>query len=189
MTDISIASLKGHFLMAMPGLVDPNFHQTVTCITEHTRAGAVGLVINRVHSLLTGRDIFEELNIQYSRSTEFTPIHIGGPVHIGEIFILHGPPFGWQGCLMVTPTLAMSNTRDILEAIAGDRGPELYLISLGCAGWGRDQLEAEIKNNSWLTNTLSEEVIFNTPNEKRWETAMKMVGVDPVLLSGAAGHA
>ncbi len=189
MTDISQISLKGHFLMAMPGLVDPNFHQTVTCITEHTRAGAVGIVVNRVHSLLAGKDIFEELNIQYTPNTEHKPIHIGGPVHIGEIFILHGPPFGWQGCFMVTPTLGMSNTRDILEAIALDRGPESHLISLGCAGWGRDQIEAEIKSNAWLTNDISEEIIFNTPSERRWEAAMKTVGVDPLLLSENAGHA
>ncbi|MCP4694225.1 MAG: YqgE/AlgH family protein [Desulfobacterales bacterium] len=189
MTDLTQGSLKGHFLMAMPGLMDPNFHQTVTCITEHTEAGAVGIVINRIHSLLSGKDIFEELNVRYSPGKGRTPIHIGGPVHLGEVFILHGPPFGWQGCFMVTPTLGMSNTRDLLEAIAMDKGPESYLISLGCAGWGRDQLETEIKSNAWLTNALSEDIIFNTPADQRWEAAMRMVGVDPLLLSGSAGHA
>lgn len=189
MTDISQDSLKGHFLMAMPGLLDPNFHQTVTCITEHTSSGAVGIVINRVHSLLTGKDIFEELNIPSTPGAESAPIHIGGPVHIGEIFILHGPPFGWRGCFMVTPTLGMSNTRDILESIGRETGPERYLISLGCAGWGRNQLETEIKSNAWLTCAVSEEVVFKTPAEKRWETAMKSVGVDPILLSGSMGHA
>ena len=55
------ASLKGQFLLAMPGLVDPNFHQSVTCICEHNDSGAMGLIINRVHHSLTGQDIFEEL--------------------------------------------------------------------------------------------------------------------------------
>jgi putative transcriptional regulator len=47
-------SLKGQFLMAMPGLVDPNFHQTVTCMCEHNSQGAMGLVVNRVQNALNG---------------------------------------------------------------------------------------------------------------------------------------
>ena len=73
-------SLKGQFLMAMPGLVDPNFQQTVTCMCEHNAQGAMGLVVNRVHSALTAKDIFEELKIRHSPATEKIPIHIGGPV-------------------------------------------------------------------------------------------------------------
>ncbi len=34
--------LKGQLLLAMPGLVDPNFSQTVTCFFEHSEQGAVG---------------------------------------------------------------------------------------------------------------------------------------------------
>ena len=37
------ATLKGHFLLAMPSLVDPNFHQTISCICEHNENGAMGI--------------------------------------------------------------------------------------------------------------------------------------------------
>ena len=63
-------SLKGQFLMAMPGLVDPNFHQTVTCMCEHNSQGAMGLVVNRVQSALTAKDIFEELKMEYAPEAE-----------------------------------------------------------------------------------------------------------------------
>ena len=98
-------SLKGQLLMAMPLLVDQNFYQTVTCICEYTPLGAVGIVINRVHPSLTVEDIFNELNMGFIPDVESTPIHIGGPVHMGEIFILHGPPFGWEGSLWLRPHL------------------------------------------------------------------------------------
>ncbi|RMG28948.1 MAG: hypothetical protein D6721_07370, partial [Gammaproteobacteria bacterium] len=39
--------LADHFLIAMPGLADPNFFQTVTYLCEHDAQGAMGLVINR----------------------------------------------------------------------------------------------------------------------------------------------
>jgi len=52
-------NLKGHFLIAMPNLSDPNFFQTVTFLSEHTAQGAMGLVINRLHTLLSAEDIFK----------------------------------------------------------------------------------------------------------------------------------
>jgi len=61
-------SLKGHILIAMPGLADPNFVQTVTCICEHTEQGAMGIVVNRLHDGLFARDIFEELSIACNRT-------------------------------------------------------------------------------------------------------------------------
>jgi len=182
-------SFKGQFLMAMPFLADHNFSHTVTCICEYTPAGALGIVINRIHPTLSGRDIFEELNMAYVSQAEFMPIHIGGPVHIGEIFLLHGPPFGWEGCLMITPSLAMSNTRDILEEVALGRGPKSFIIALGCAGWGPGQLESEIKQNAWLTSPVFEDIIFDLPVEARWERALKKMGVDPALLLDTAGNA
>jgi putative transcriptional regulator len=120
---------------------------------------------------------------------ESIPIHIGGPVHIGEIFLLHGPPFDWEGCLMITTSLAMSNTRDILEEVAMGRGPKSFIIALGCAGWGPGQLESEIKQNAWLTSPVFEDIIFEIPIETRWEGALKKIGVEPALLLDTAGHA
>ena len=189
MENNSPVSFKGQFLMAMPLLVDQNFYQTVTCICEYTPAGAVGIVVNRVHPSLSGKDIFNELEIESISGAESIPIHIGGPVHIGEIFVLHGPPFGWEGCLMITSNLAMSNTRDILEAVATGRGPKSFIVALGCAGWGPGQLESEIKENVWLTSPVFEEILFDMPIEERWEEAIKKVGVDPAMLLNTSGHA
>jgi putative transcriptional regulator len=169
------ATLKGQFLLAMPGLVDPNFHQTVTCICEHNDSGAMGIIINRVHHSLTGKDIFEELTIEYAPDADSIPVHLGGPVHVGEIFVLHGPPFNWEASLMITPALA--------------KGPQAFIISLGCAGWGPGQLESEIKENAWLNHPIFEENIFDVPLETRWGEAVRKMGIDPMLLSNTAGHA
>ena len=184
-----LTSMKGQFLMAMPGLIDPNFFQTVTCISEHTETGAVGIVVNRVHPYLSAKSIFDELKADYKAGAESIPIYIGGTVHIGEVFVLHGPPFNWQGCLMITPFMAMSNTIDIINAIAMGKGPESFIIALGCAGWGQGQLESEIKENTWLTGPIIKEIVFDVQVDMRWEEAVKKIGIDPALLSEKAGHA
>jgi putative transcriptional regulator len=90
---------------------------------------------------------------------------------------------------MISPTLAMSNSRDIVEAIAMGRGPKDFILCLGCAGWASGQLEAELKENAWLTLPAQNEIIFGGPLESRWEEAVKRLGIDPSLLSSTAGNA
>ena len=182
-------SLKGHFLIAMPNLMDPNFFQTVTYICEHTLEGALGLVINRVLPDVTGKTVFSELGLDSVPEQDAMPLYLGGPVHKGQIFVLHWPPFNWEGLYSVTPSLALSNSKDIVQALARGQGPQQYVVALGCAGWGPGQLESEIMANAWLTCPINETILFKTPVEKRWEQAAKLLGIDLTLLSDAVGHA
>jgi putative transcriptional regulator len=182
-------SLKAQFLIAMPGLTDPNFNRTLTCLCEHTPEGALGIVVNRVHPSARAGDIFDQLKIDAIPEAVELPIHIGGPVHFDEIFILHGPPFGWKGCFQITRELALSNTKDILEAVSKGRGPEKLIIAIGAAGWGPGQLESEIVQNAWLTGPVFNDVIFDVPIDDRWDQAVKKMGIDPNFLTDASGHA
>ena len=182
-------SLRGYFLMAMPALMDPNFHQSVTCITEHTEEGAVGIVVNRVHEGLTARMIFEELGMDTDGRMDSVPIHIGGPVHTNELFVLHVPPLEWGQSLIIGEELALSNSREVLQAIARGSGPTSYIIALGCAGWAPGQLEWELNQNAWLVAPCNREILFNTPLDQRWERAIQQMGIDPQSLTHAAGHA
>lgn len=182
-------SLKGQLLMAMPMLADPNFSESVTIICEHTNSGAMGVIVDRVNAFISAKDIFQELNIPCLDRAADIPVHHGGPVHMDEIFVLHGPPFQWDGCLIVSPAIALSNTFDILTAIAEGIGPESFLITLGCAGWGEGQLESELKQNVWVNCPASKDIVFEVPIEMRWKMAMKKLGVDPDLLSNMPGHA
>jgi putative transcriptional regulator len=182
-------SLKGHFLIAMPSMADPNFINSVTCICEHAPAGALGLTINRDFAGVTSKQIFSEFNLYSRDNSPEIPVYTGGPVQKNEIFILHTAPFNWLGTHIITPELALSNTMDLLEALAAGTGPEKAIILLGCAGWGAGQLDFEIRENAWLTQKISNEIVFNTPMEKKWDTVVQTLGFDPSLLSNDSGHA
>jgi len=186
---IPFQSLKGHFLMAMPALTDPNFEKSVTCIFEHTEEGAVGIVINRLYPHLNAKKIFDELNIPCGPEAKAVPIHNGGPVHIDELFILHGEPFHWDHLLPISADLALSNTMTVLKAIAGGTGPGQYIIALGCAGWGAGQLEWEMKQNAWLTTPCEMDILFDLPETERWRHAIQRLGIDPDQLTDTAGNA
>jgi len=55
-------SLINQLLIAMPGMLDPNFSTTVTLICEHNDEGALGIVINHPTTLkLSG--LFDQLSV------------------------------------------------------------------------------------------------------------------------------
>ncbi len=181
--------LKGHFLIAMPGLADPNFFRSVSVICEHTTEGAMGIIVDRMIPDLSSETIFSELGVSFLPECAHYPIFFGGPVHTTELFIIHGPPFGFAGCLQVTSWLALSNTIDVLKDIAKGRGPSDFLISLGCSGWGGGQLEAELKSNAWLSSPACPDIAFTLPAGDKWTAAIRQMGIDPDLLTSQAGHA
>jgi putative transcriptional regulator len=84
--------------------------------------------------------------------------------------------------------LEMTTSKDVLEALSIGAGPKRVLISLGYSAWGEGQLESELAENSWLTVGADMAVIFDTPVEQRYERAMKLLGLEPWMLSNEVGH-
>jgi len=90
--------------------------------------------------------------------------------------------------MQVSDSVSLTTSRDIIEAIAVDKGPKQYLIALGYAGWGEGQLEQEILANTWLNTPFSKNVLFDTPIDKRWQGAAEQIGIDINQLTTQAGH-
>lgn len=186
---MSADNLSNHFLIAMPQLADPNFYHTVTYICEHTEQGAMGVVINRPMDICLD-EILQQMDIDVDDPhIGATQVYMGGPVQQERGFILHQPLGQWDASLQITDQIGITTSRDILEAIANGEGPDKALIVLGYAGWGAGQLEREMVENAWLTGPADSDIIFDLPDEQRWEAAAKLLGVDMNLLSGDAGHA
>ena len=95
----------------------------------------------------------------------------------------------YASTLSVPGGLAMTTSKDVLEAMANGSGPKRVLVTLGYASWGEGQLESEIGENSWLTVEANPAVIFDTPIEQRYEKALALLGLQPWMLSTEAGHA
>lgn len=188
-TTKSVDCLRDHFLLAMPGLSEGIFSQSLTYICEHGESGAMGIIIN--HCLdLTVDEIFEHLQIETARDFSGEPVMAGGPVHMDHGFVLHrNCASKWEASLKVTPEITLTTSRDILRAIAEGNGPTERLIALGYAGWSAGQLEHELAENSWLTIPSNSDIIFSTPAHQRLGGAAALLGIDMNLISGQAGHA
>jgi len=182
-------SLADNFLIAMPSLADPNFARGVTLLCQHDQDGAMGLTINRRSDFLLG-EVLRQMGIETALpEVAALPVLIGGPVQPDHGFVLHYDPRDWGSTLRFGRGLAITTSRDVLEAMARGEGPQRALIALGFAGWGAGQLEAELSDNAWLTGPVNTAVLFETPLELRWRAAADSIGVDIARLSDAVGHA
>jgi len=188
-TSHSSDSLRDHFLLAMPGLSEGIFSQSITYICEHGESGAMGIVINQPLELTVG-EIFEHLQINIISEFSDTPVLAGGPVQMDHGFVLHRlGDKQWESSLKVTNEITLTTSRDILRAIASGTGPPDHLIALGYAGWSAGQLEQELADNAWLTLPGDSDIIFSTSSEERLGAAAAMLGIDMNLICGRAGHA
>jgi len=183
------ANLTHHFLIAMPAMADPNFARTLTYIAEHNEQGALGVIVNRpIDMTLTA--LFERVELELDNPDLATqPVYFGGPVQTDRGFVLHRPAGDWHSTLRVNDEVALTSSRDILQAIGQSGEPRDVLITLGYSGWAAGQLEHELAQNAWLTDRKRVGWVFGLPPEERLAAAMHSLGVDFANLSDVAGHA
>lgn len=186
--------LTGQILIAMPAMQDPYFSKSVILICNHDEDGAMGMILNHPLQLNVG-DLFEQLEMEcHVAQQQERPVHFGGPVQVERGFVLHAPATEFNTTMGLSDRLAMTSSKDILEAAARDEAPQDMFIALGYTGWAAGQLEQEIQANAWLTLPLADhhqlhKLIFKLPSDDKLFWAMQQLGVDFATLSEVAGHA
>ena len=182
-------SLENNFLIAMPQLKNSLFGDTVSVVCQHSEEGAIALVINKTLPQTLG-EVFKQMNLPADcLKNPHQSILFGGPVQPEAGFVLHTNKGEWQSTLSISDTLYLTSSKDILEAISEDKGPENYLFILGYAGWSSGQIEQELEQNSWLHSPIEPDIVFNTPPEAISDQVIKKLGIDPHMISTHIGHA
>ena len=182
--------LTGKLLIAMPGMGDPRFEHSVVYVCSHGADGAMGLIINkpsdlRIKTLLEQLDIPCRIPVVGKR-----PVRFGGPVEMSRGIVLHSADYEANlHSMRISGDFSTTATLDVLEDLASGKGPLNSILTLGYSGWGPNQLEDEIAMNGWLTTEATSKLVFDVPDEEKWEAALATLGVDPLTLSASAGHA
>ena len=196
-SDRSPGYLDGQFLLAMPGMADQRFARSVVYICAHSSEGAMGLIINQPARKITFPDLLEQLELLEPDELIRLPdpagkmqVLKGGPVETGRGFVLHSSDFFIDNStLTIDGSVSLTATVDILRAIARGHGPQQAVLALGYAGWSPGQLEEEIQQNGWLNVPADPALLFDRDVESKWGRAIRLLGIDPAMLSGEAGHA
>jgi putative transcriptional regulator len=181
--------LTGQLLIAMPTMEDPRFAHSVIYLCAHTPEGAMGLVLNRPLQKPKFDDLLRQLEVAPVPPARRIQLCQGGPMDNARGFVLHTTDWTGEGSLKVDETVALTASLDVLKAIAEGNGPREGILALGYAGWGPGQLDAEIQQNAWLSVPADETIVFDEDHDTKWRRALGKLKIDPLLLSGAAGHA
>lgn len=181
--------LSKQLLVAMPGMVTGSLAGTVIYVCEHNENGALGVVINRPTDMTIG-DLLQRIELELTLDLEEQQraVFFGGPVQTDRGFVLHAPAGSYSSSIALGD-MALTTSRDVLQDVAGGKGPEQVLIALGYAGWSAGQLEDEMSQNAWLNVDADAKILFELPAGERYQAALAQLGIDPAMLSMAAGHA
>jgi len=182
--------LEGKLLIALPGMADDRFAQTVIYMCAHSSKGAMGIVINKPIPGLTFSEVMKQLNLDTKPTTTDLPILYGGPVETGRGFVLHSGDYeGSDSTLPVSEDISLTATLDILRAIAEGRGPKHVLFALGYAGWAPGQVESEFQSNGWLHCEADPGLVFGVSPDAKWRASLQRLGIGTSGLVSDAGRA
>ena len=182
-------NLNNQYLLATPSIKDPLFASSMVYMCDHSKDGSMGMVVNHLADQNLG-EVLDQLDINCStQSIRELPVFIGGPVNLQQGFVLHTPLSEWEKTIQVGPDTCLTSSKDIIEAIASDEGPEHFLVLLGFSGWSAGQLEQELQHNSWLTALSSESITFNHNIDSKWQMAFDTLGFNLDKLSPTTGNA
>jgi putative transcriptional regulator len=156
---MSMESLAGALLVAMPHLLDPNFFRSVVLILEHDEEGAVGVVINQPSTSGLGEELPEWAPLLAEPGVVF----VGGPVQ-PEVAV--GLAAGVDGS-----SLPGVGIVDLSAPPGGLDSP--VRIYAGYAGWGPGQLEAELVEGGWIVTAARVEDVFAVEPGTLWTSVLK----------------
>jgi putative transcriptional regulator len=189
--------LDGQMLIAMPAMKDERFARTLIYVCAHSSEGAMGIVVNQPAGNIKFPDLLVQLDviadsdiIQLPVSAGAVQVLKGGPVEPGRGFVLHSNDYFVDGStLPIDDGICLTATLDVLKAIAKGDGPGSALLALGYAGWAPGQLETEMQDNGWLHCSADADLIFGTDTGKKYDRALRKLGIHAGMLSSEAGHA
>jgi putative transcriptional regulator len=167
----NIKPSPGKLLIAEPFLDDPYFKRSVVLLTEHNENGSIGFILNKPIEIKL-KDAVGELPPIDSN------IHLGGPVARETLHFLHTEGEQIDGSLEIMKGLFWGgNFETLKKLIEQDKiKPESIKFFVGYSGWEPEQLEKELKLNSWIVLEGDLSVIMKRNTANLWKDILKEKG-------------
>lgn len=171
----------GKLLIAPPAVKGNFWSKTVIFVTEDHDRGSIGFVLNRPSKMP-----ISEFSQQHGIESDVSGmIHIGGPVSVNAVTMLHSSEWTCTNTLQINDYFSLSSAPDLLSRLANGDQPERYRIFAGLCAWAPNQLESEYKglngynhNLSWLIASADYESVFDLDTKDQWTTALERSGLE-----------
>lgn len=171
-----MAMLRGQLLIAGPTLIDPNFHRTVILVCDHDADGAMGLVLNRPSPIAAEQAIPELVPALGDEER----LWVGGPVQTTSVVVLADFAVAERALLVSGDVGIVLPEGDLDEVPDRVRRARAFL---GYAGWGPEQLDAELENDDWIVADFAPDDAFTDDPDALWAEVLERKGGPYSLLA------
>jgi putative transcriptional regulator len=164
MQETILKPLKGRILASVPFMNDYFFGRAVVLLTEHNDMGSAGLIINK--------PLDTKINSAIKNFPEFNAkLYLGGPVENNSLFFIHTAGNRIPDSLKVLPDLYWGGDFEVLKTLVSEKkiSTEEIKFFVGYSGWAPDQLNQELKRNSWVVMKTSKKVVMDKNSKRLWE--------------------
>ncbi len=171
-TDIPVIQpSKGKILIAEPFLKGPYFSRSIVLLTEYGKQGAVGFVLNKPSNVYPD-EVIDDL------TTFKGELFIGGPVASDTLHFIHTLGEKLPGSVQITENIYWSGDFDTLKDFINNDIANYKHVKFfaGYSGWSPGQLEAEIKEKSWIVTEVNDAVIMDDNIDNVWEQILNGLG-------------
>lgn len=162
----------GKLLISEPFLMDPNFQRSVILISDYQDEGTVGFVLNHP-SLLLLRDLVPEMP-----DAEF-PVYLGGPVATDTVHFIHRCYDKLNDGVEISKGIYWGGNFEALKILINTNSikPDEIKFFIGYSGWAENQLQSEIKENTWIvSNQYHPDLVFSADEEEVWREVIVNLG-------------
>jgi putative transcriptional regulator len=173
---------KSLFLIARPGLPDPNFRDSVVLVIHSESAETTGVIINRPMN----RSLADVLPGE--RFEPFTdPIFFGGPVIPQGLFALFQSDKYSGPAVPMLPGVYLAVLPDSVDALLNKPPAKIRFFS-GYSGWAPGQLQGELERGDWLVVDADAKTVFLRDTSRLWEDMLRRAravraGAAPLIIS------
>ncbi len=162
----------GSLLISEPFMLDPNFKRSVVLLVENSDDGAMGFVLNQKSDLSLNDIIQDCWNCTF-------PIYVGGPVGKDSLHFIHRSFDRLLSGIEISDGIYWGGDFEKLKILLNNNeiNSDEIKFFVGYSGWGDEQLNSEIEENSWLiNNNYNKEVVFVQDEENLWKEIVISLG-------------
>lgn len=164
---------QGRLLISEPFMNDFFFGRSVILLAEHNNKGSFGVVINK--------PVGYRINDLTSEFPDFdVPVFLGGPVNTNNIFFIHSLGYTIPGSQKIIGDIFWGGDVEIISQMIKNNivTPDDIRFFVGYSGWGKNQLEQELKQNSWIIVKSKKDFIMNRDPNNLWKNLVLNLGKD-----------
>ncbi|MDG1715367.1 YqgE/AlgH family protein [Lacinutrix sp.] len=172
---------KGDLLVAEPSIIgDLSFNRSIVLLTDHTKEGSIGFILNKPLDF-TISDLIPEIEAPFK-------VYNGGPVEQDNLYFIHKVPELIPNSIEISLGIFWGGDfSEVSKLIVDNKINEKEIkFFLGYSGWELNQLEEELKSNSWVvTKNSYKKSIIEKDYEFFWKEKMLELGGNYSIWSNA----